>query len=372
MRLRRLAALVLLLAGSSPVCGLPQARQVEAKPGPCLILHDWHGSSPVATPTYVREHLEFLESQPFDGLALYLRAPDLRVNVTLSVMSDTPLSYEKISDVLKPVAKLPFRNLLHNFAAVLTRKTPDLFDDWSVVVQNFASLARAARDAGLKGVYFDNENYGTRWADYPSGVAHPQKTLPEYQAQARLRGAQVLQAMTAVYPDITVLTLHGPYVSEPKAPNPLFPSWALSNRLLGPFFAGFVEGAGPRAHCVDGGELYHLRTPEEFRQSYDWRKRTIASDRVDCAYLPAALRSQWPARVEIAFGLYDRPFGGKGMDPATLKASLAQALRQTDRYVWLYVEGPTLLAPASKGGASPEWVAAIREGRIDALRSSAK
>lgn len=365
----RVAAAVLLAVLLAPAGVRGQAPRRAA---PCLILHDWFGKSPAATPAYVKENLAFLESQPFDGLALYLRTPDLSLNVTTSVMSREPVPYEKIAEVLQPVARLKSRTLVHNFAAVLTLKTPDLFDDWSIIVRNFGALSRAAREAGLKGIYLDNENYEARWADYPGGVAHPRKTLGEYQAQARLRGKQVMQAMTAVFPEITVLMLHGPYISEPKAPAPLFPQWALANRLLGPFFAGFVEGAGPRARCVDGGELYHLRSAEEFRGSYEWRKTVLPSDRIDCAYLSAAVRAAWADRVDVAFGLYDRPFGGRDMTPAVLEASLTHALRQADRYVWLYVEGPTLLRPAARGGAEAEWVAAIRRARERAFRPPGK
>lgn len=340
----------------------------KKREGPFLILHDWFGKSPASTPTYVRDNLKFLESQPFDGLAVYLRTPDLSLNVTTSVLSDRELTYEAIAGVLRPISGLPFKTLKHNFAAVLALRPPDLFADWAAAVRNSGFLARAAREAGLKGVYFDNEMYGVKWANYPAGVASPSKSLAEYQAQARLRGKQVMEAMTAAFPDIVVLTLHGPYVSEPKAPSPLFPSWSASNRLLGPFFAGFVEGAGDRAVCVDGGELYHLRKEEDFRRSYEWRRTSLASDKVDCAYLPPGVRGKWAGRVEIAFGVYDRPFAGIPMDPATLKGVLTHALRRTDRYVWLYVEGRTLLAPPEKGGAESEWVQAVREGRDDGRR----
>ena len=369
MGLLRSAAVAFLAALSLSPAARGEAGRDAA---PRLILHDWYGKSPASTPSFVKEHLAFLETQPFDGLALYLRSPDLSLNVTTSVMSREPLAVEKIAEVLKPVAGLPFKTLAHNFAAVLTLKTPDLFDDWSVVLQNFGFLARASREAGLKGIYFDNENYEVRWADYPTGVAHPRKTLAEYQAQARLRGKQVMRALTAAHPDITVLTLHGPYISEPKAPSPLFPSWHLSNRLLGPFFAGFVEGAGARARIIDGGELYHLRTAEEFRRSYDWRKTALASDDVDCAYLPREIRARWAEQVEVSFGLYDRPFGGQEMDPAILERTVTRALKQTDGTVWLYVEGPTFLLPPSKGGADADWVAAVRRGREEALRRASR
>lgn len=351
------------------VCFVTSAAEgKKGKGAPALILQDWFGKSPASTPTYVRDNLKFLESQPFDGLAIYVRSPDLSVNVTTAVLSDTALTLEAITDVLRPIARIQFKTLKHNFAAVLGLRPPDVFDDWTVVARNFGFLARAAREAGLKGVYFDNENYGVKWANYPKGVAYPAKTLAEYQAQARLRGRQVMEAMAAGFPDIVVLTLHGPYVSEPKAPSPLFPSWQNSNRLLGPFFAGFVEGAGDRAVCVDGGELYHLRKEEDFRRSYEWRRNAFASDQVDCAYVPPAARAKWAGRVEVAFGVYDRPFGGQPMDAPTLKSVLTHALRRTDRYVWLYIEGPTLLAPPERGGADAGWVQAIREGREQGSR----
>jgi hypothetical protein len=173
-----------------------------------------------------------------------------------------------------------------------------------------------------------------------------------------------MEAMTAAFPEITVIVLHGPYISEPKAPHPLFPEWAAANRLAGPFFAGLVEGAGTSATCVDGGELYGLRSSEDFEKSYQWRKSELPSDRVDCSYLTPALRAQWSRKVQVAFGLYDRP-----LDPAMLRTLVERALLRTDRYVWLYVEGPTFLRPPGEGGAPAEGVSAVRDGRDAALRA---
>lgn len=367
-RARGRAAAVLLLLGALfglPCSGRSAAQEGEGKRrgAPRLLLHDWFGTSPVASPTFVRDHLEYLESLPFDGLAIYLRSPDLVTNVTAGVFSGRRLAPEEIDAVLRPVAGLPFRRLLHNFAAVINRNGPDLFDDWSGVVHNFEALARASRDARLEGLYIDNENYGSRWLEYPSGVARPQKTLGEYQDQARLRGRQIMEAVVRTYPDITVLFLHGPYLSEPKAPHPLFPDWARQNPLTGAFFAGFVEGAGAASTLVDGGELYHLRSAEDFEKSYVWRARDFPSDRVDAAFLPPEVRSRWSSTVTIGFGLYDRPVPGAPMDPEILRGVVERALVRTDRYVWLYIEGPTWLLPSRSGGAPAAWVAAVREGR---------
>jgi hypothetical protein len=362
MMARRLARAVVALAVLLPPS--PGLGQAGEKAAPRLLLHDWFGNSPVASPTFVRDHLDYLESLPFDGLALYLRTPDLRVNVTIGVLSNDRLGADDIDAVLRPVASLRFRRLLHNFAAVINRGPPDVFDDWDGVVRNFGLLAKAARAAHLEGVYLDNESYGSRWTNFPSGVTHPDKSLAEYQDQARRRGKQLMEAMTAVFPEITVIVLHGPYISEPKAPHPLFPEWSAANRLAGPFFAGLVEGAGTSGTCVDGGELYGLRTPEDFEKSYQWRKSELPSDRVDCSYLTPAIRARWSRTVQVAFGLYERP-----LDPATLRTLVERALLRTDRYVWLYVEGPTFLRPPGEGGAGADWVSAVRDGRDAALRA---
>jgi len=89
----------------------------------------------------------------------------------------------------------------------------------------------------------------------------------------------------------------------------------------------------------------------------------LPSAQVDCAFLPSALRVRWEARVSIGFGIIDRPFNGQRMDPGILSTTLARALRQTDRYVWLYVEGPTFLKPDGEGGAPGDWVEAVRSAR---------
>lgn len=357
--------------------GVQDARGSRAVPAPAaaapsfLIYAGWYGNT-IPTPSFVRDNRAFLETQPFDGLVLYLRNPSMTVNVTTGVMTSTPMSYETMMSVLEPVRGLAFTNLTHNFALVFGSTPPDFFDNWTVTIQNFANVARAVRDAGLKGIVFDNEQYFRPWANYPDGVRYPARSLREYQDQARRRGREVMEAMIAQFPEIAVITLHGPYVSEPKAPASLgFPSWWTANELLGPFFAGFTEGKGAQALNIDGGELYTLRTPAQFQGSYLWRKYDIASDAVDCAFIPPALRAVWPDRSNIAFGVYDRPFGGASMDPTILRSTIANALRQADRYVWFYAEAATYLLPPGRGGAGDAWVEALRQGRLEAASGTA-
>lgn len=363
--------LVAVLGAPGNARGGPAPAATAAAAPSYLVYAGWYGNT-IPTPSFVRDNRAFLETQPFDGLVLYLRNPSMTVNVTTGVMTATPMSYETMMSVLEPVRGLPFTNLTHNFALVFGSTPPDFFDNWSVTVQNFANVARAVRDSGLKGIVFDNEQYFRPWANYPDGVRYPTRSLKEYQDQARLRGREVMQAMVAQFPEIAVITLHGPYVSEPKAPTSLgFPQWGMGNELLGPFFAGFMEGKGAQALNVDGGELYTLRTAAQFQGSYLWRKYDIASDAVNCAFIPPALRTVWPERSNIGFGVYDRPFGGASMDPTILRSTIANALRQGDRYVWFYAEAATYLLPPSRGGASDVWVNALRQGRLDAASGTA-
>lgn len=365
----RCSVLVLLLAAGAlarPARGQEKA-QGRNSGGKYLILHDFK-RGPAPSPSFIRQNKAHLETLPFDGLAVYLRDQNAENNVSAGAMKGTPFTYETIASVLAPLKGVSLSNLTHNFAfVVVAEKPPDFFDDWSVIVQNFGHLARAARELGLKGIMLDNENY-TTWATHPEGCRYSTKTLREYQEQAHLRGKQIMEAVVAQFPEAVFLCFHGPYLSEPKMPERLFPQVQVQafNKLMGPFFVGLVDGSGKLSQVVDGGELYWLRTPEQFEGTYTWRKSTIASEGVKCSYISPALRAVWSERVGVGFGLYDRSSGEVGMTPKVMTPTVTNALRQSDRYVWLYTEGLTFLKPTKDGGASEEWLQAVRQGRQDA------
>jgi hypothetical protein len=318
------------------------------------------------TPQFIADNLAFLESQPFNGMAVYVADdPVSGTNVTTQLMTDAAMSYSAISTILDPIRNLPFTQLRDNFAFIIANDPPDFFDDWSTLVQNLANLARAMKEAGLRGIFFDNEQYFTPWAWYPDGVAYPQFTLDQYRAQALLRGRQVMEAMLTEFPDIVVLSLHGPYLSDPYSMQQMgfqgvFPYY----ELIGPFFVGFLQEAGVPGRCVDGGELYWFRGDQDFLDSYNLRRSGIASDAANSPIIPAALRPSWPGLTTIGFGVIDTPFETPfvqvDMTPAIMTATLSNALEHADRWVWLYTEGRTFLTPESAGGATKDWVDAVR------------
>jgi len=338
-----------------------------------LILANWFANnSPSPTPIYIRDHKTFLESQPFNGMVVYLRDDVTLANATRGITTTTSWPTASIASILAPMQGLGLTTMANNFALVQVAGTPDFFDDWTVPIQNFSHLAQAVKDAGLKGIFFDNEQYippSPNWANYPDGVAHPQFTLAQYQAQARLRGNQVMAAIIAIYPTIAVFTAHGPYISEPSAPASMFfPQVQSYNELLGPFFVGMRETIGDVSENVDGGELYGLRSATEFLNSYNWRKYTIADASTNCAFIPASNpddRTAWSWHTSISFGVYDSfdSASGRSMDPPTVTTTLRNALAQSDHYVWFYPEAYSYLIPSndpSGRGAPQTWVSAVR------------
>jgi hypothetical protein len=201
-------------------------------------------------PSWIAANTAFLDTQPFDGLIVYLANPDLTFRPTLSVLSTTPVEYADIAECLSPMVKLRTRRLVNNYGLISVTTLPDMFDDWSVPVQNCANLARALKTIGIHSICFDNEQYDEPpngpwrwkpWAWYSKQKYAGSKSLSEYQAQTRLRGKQIMQALLAENPNISIMMLHGPYISETKAPAPLFPQFQSSNELFGPFFAGMLE-----------------------------------------------------------------------------------------------------------------------------------
>ena len=236
--------------------------------------------------------------------------------------------------------------LRKNLFGVVIEDPGDVFDDaaWANAVGNWGAAAQAARAAGFAGFYFDVEEYGDPWLDFPEDYDAPTAGLAAYREQTRLRGRQVMEAVAGAWPDAVVLFTFGPWLSEPETPAEvvLFQAGdADEYELLGPFFVGFLEGAGPGNLVVDGGEVYQYRTAADFETAYQWREVGIASDAVDSAFVPAALRPEWGARVSNGFGVYNVAWQadrGFDMDPDVMEATLGHALGRADDVVWFYTE----------------------------------
>jgi hypothetical protein len=308
----------------------------------------------------ILKNIDYIESLPFDGMVVDIPAGWL-------LMEGKPLNYDDIYDPWLAPLEGKFKKFTHNFLRAQVNDPGDVFDDakWNITIENWRLLARAARQIGFAGIYFDNEEYFNPWLNYPEDYTNPTRSLKEYQAQAQLRGRQIMQAVVQEFPDIDVLFMHGPYITEPKTPSYVKKSQVGGPdgyELHGPLFVGFLEGAGDRATIIDGGEVYQYRTQEDFQHSYDWRKYGMASAKTNSAFIPPAIRAQWPNRVSISYGVYNQtwPTPQDQMNPTIMKSTLANALQRADDYVWFYAEKDTWFVP---GGVSQEWIDAVKAAR---------
>jgi hypothetical protein len=340
----------------------PAAPVVSRPPdgsAPLLIKHGWDMPSPV----FVRDHVAAMERMPFDGLTIAL--PGLGSKVQRSA----PVSYEQFRDALSPLAATKFTTLNHNFATVYATPAGSYFDDYSVPVANFANLARAAREAGLAGILYDNEEYFGSVSNYPG--ACPDHTLAECQAQARLRGRQVMDAMRAVWPDVRVMSFYGPWVSEAKTFGALrglvgYNDVSAENELMGPFFVGMAQSAsGTPAQLIDGGEIYTARTESEFAAVKQWQTVGMPAE---SDLIPEALKPSWAATVRNGFGIYDQPWLNVDMNVDIWQSTITNALKSTDHYVWLYTERYDWWGSGWPATPVPTaWVAATRTARSAAI-----
>jgi hypothetical protein len=337
--------------------GLP-IRQADAQKK--LIYHH------VATDRYkVAANARYIDSLPFDGITVNSAASHQLMR------PGTAVGYSAVYNALAPV-RASLTRVTENFAVVFARKPADFFESWERCIQNFRSFARAARDAGMKGILFDNEEYfGGVWT-YPSDVKHKSYSLEMYRRQARLRGQQIMAAMKAEWPGVQVMHLHGPYQSEARTPShvTMGQTWRNHNDLSGSFFVGMLQEVDPArpARVIDGGEVYQYRTAADFQRSYHWRKTQQAALTPN-PLIPSVVARRWAASSAIAFGVYDLPWkAGYPMSPSIMRATLTNALTRSDRYVWYYTDddGPRDYLVPGRVGA--DWLQAIRSARAAVAR----
>lgn len=167
---------------------------------PKLIHHGWG----FPTATYVAQNIRSMEKMPVDGLAVRIDNDYSRY-----VMSDQPVSYETFKANLQPLIGLNSSTLKYNFVIVHSTPVGDIYDDnkWNVTINNFANLAKAAKETGLQGIFFDNEEYFGATMMYPDNCAN--HTVKECQEQARVRGKQIMEAIINEWSNVELIALHG-------------------------------------------------------------------------------------------------------------------------------------------------------------------
>jgi hypothetical protein len=308
-------------------------------------------------------NLDHIAASPISGIVLDIPA------TYSATLAGERLDYNTVFNTwMQPlVGTLP--KLSNSYLRINVRDAGDPFSSsWNGVLENWSIVARAAKAAGMRGIYFDNEAYQEPLTfQFPGNVANPGLGLAAYQEQYRQRGADVMNAVQSVWANAEIVNLHGPYVSEGTTPQAirLDQVGADPTDMRGYFFAGMLAAKGAAAKVTDGGELYQYRTQADFDRSVDWRR--FAMPQVPgSTVVPASLRGSWADKITLSFGLFDqqwRPNGEYPMNPALLEEALFQAFMHADTPVWLYAEDNDYLKP---GGVGQEWINAISNAKARA------
>ena len=276
-------------------------------------------------PAYVAERYSYIDTLPFDGIAIHSHNG-------LTLMDGAEHSYSNISEEWKPMQTFKFKNVIHNFAVINVDSPNDFFDDWSPTLMSFKNFAKVINENNIEGIVFDNEEYQKSLWAYPSSVKYRNKTLEEYESQAKLRGKQIMESLVSEFPNIRVIILNSP-----------------SNTPLGilsiPFTQGLTDAS--KLPVIDGGEeAYGFKSENDFQESYERRKTFMQQ------------------KTSISFGIYNGgspPLPGFNTSPTSLQNKLTLTLHHADEYVWLYWEGGNWY---EEGGVDKRYVETIRNTKM--------
>ena len=315
--------------------GLPVAVHAQPK----LIEFGWGEPNT----RYIKENISRMEEMPFDGLvfhARYLAPSGKSLIFSRTIFQPTPITWAQLQPAIYDLTTTRFRRFTDNFLRVnVTPGAPDWFDDFSAVLSNCALAARFSREGGLRGLFFDLEQYGQQIFHYPD-QKYSGKSFDEYAKKVRTRGEEVMHAFQTAWPDLTIFLAFG-YNQEPTQGKDQHNA---RYGLLPAFLDGLFAAARGKTTIIDGYEAsYSYATPKQFQHAYD----TIHKRNKKFSALP----TNYTKHIQAAFGIWiDLYSNKKGWDqqnldnnpnpPARLTAALTTALKRTDRYVWLYSEQP--------------------------------
>ena len=347
----------LLIIGAvlTPLAAAVQGAPVQKK----LIEFGWD----IATPQYLRDHIQEMERIPFDGTILTTKVQHAGEEVTFEwqAWSNDAFAWEEFLPSLGALKATKTTTLRHNFVRFNT--TPgdvDWFDDYDVIINNARLVARYAKQGGLEGICFDIEQYNSPLFHYPQQKYHETKSFDDYAFQCRKRGRQVMQVFKEEFPDVVILLMFGhclPYVQSRDAGGLETAGYG----LLAPFLDGLVVRCPPTAKIVDGYELaYPYKTKAQFVEGRRIMKELAPS----VSKFPDVVK-----RVEQAgFGIWmDYNSGNLGWHPEDFsknhfslqefEQSVRAALEVCDEYVWVYTER---LNWWTQEKVPPEYIAALR------------
>lgn len=240
---------------------------------------------------------------------------------------------------------------------------------WARFGDNLAVLAWAAKEAGLKGLMLDPEEYSGA-LQYLYTKADGAVSFSECRELARRRGREVFSKVFKEFPEgiyffLWTLEHHVRYFAGRRTTDPQSISDD-AGELLSYFYNGMFDVMPPTARFVDGAEHYSLTATKDmywkgainqlvgaraFVAPENWgryRAQLLVGNThyLDMFSIHANPKSHW----------YHQPVDGSRLNH--LRLNLEQSLQSADEYVWIYGECGRLI----------DWKCAINQNQQPSSR----
>jgi hypothetical protein len=287
------------------------------------------------------QYLARIQELPFDGAVLDVR-PDFDAGgygLSWYLFSTQPLDEAFLTQLENDFANMEWGRFNQNFLRITVHPADvDWFEDWTTTLHNLETWAGFAQALGFQGVMFDTEQYDqVSLFDFVARPNAASVNLTDYAAQARLRGAEVMQALERGYPGLTVILTYGIVRS---------PTWQPDEyELLLPFVEG-MQSARHSATLIDGYENSYI-----FKHAYEFQQ---ARQQIEATGLGVGF-GLW---IDPVCGDGGLPETGCGFTPDEFRTALKSAFANTDRYIWIYSEHINWYTGA---GIPAEWWAVMNE-----------
>jgi hypothetical protein len=304
----------------------PWVEQPESVP---QILHvGWTSPDTI----FLRQNIEKIEKRPFTGVVTWVSWPreepagrltikgeDRVYDQGRGVLSGRRLPTEAIEGAIRDLRATTFKKLKHNYIQcffIASRGVkPDFwFDDgrWSVTYENFADLARVAKQGGCRGLFIDNETiYPNHFWSYPAlkkldPEFYADKTWEQTRDIARRRGRDVAAAINREFPDVTLYFMDTYSLMTGRG---LINQRDLSRHnymgLYMAFLDGILEGSTDETIIVDGNGNPKRHDVDRFAGR---RARSLEVP-IRCGLTQTP--EQFAKKTRVGFGLY---LAGRGPD----------------------------------------------------------
>ncbi len=320
---------------------------------------------------FLRSHVREMEKTPFDGCVFGARygSQGRGGSFTWEFWGRRRFERTELTNAFADLRVTRLRRFRDCFLRInVTPGDLDWFDDFSSVISNACLAGELARAGRARGILLDVEQYRSHLFEYRDQRLASSQTWLDYARCVRRRGRELMTAFQDGDPDLTVFLTFGytlPWVLSEHGRRPLSDS---PYGLLAPFLDGMLEAVRGRSELVDGYELsYGFRDSRQFMDA----RRLFGTPVLAIVADPTSYRD----RVRLGFGLwldYDWRRYGWGapetarnyFSPEAFEASLTDALRFTDEYVWVYSERPRWWGSSDPAVRVPEpYVAALRRAR---------